>query len=118
MSQMAGDVAEKKKPHTPVLLTDDLQEIEISCGISGTENAGASGGGSATARDTLPSDSEELDSETHQPGRQRSGRRVFEVKLVAGVLGLGLTLDLGHHGEIIVKKIRRFSRAAIQGDLK
>ena len=116
MSQMAGEVAEKKKPHTPDALTHDLQEIEISCGISGTENASASG--SATARDKLPSDSEELDSETHQPGRQRSGRRVFEVKLVAGVLGLGLTLDLGHHGEIIVKKIRRFSRAAIQGDLK
>ena len=115
---MAGEVAEKKKPQAPEILTDDLQEIEISCGISGTENAGASGGDSAMARDKLPSDSEELDSETHQPGRQRSGRRVFEVKLVAGVLGLGLNLDLGHHGEVLVKRIRRFSRAAIQGDLK
>ena len=80
--------------------TDDDDEDEEDTGVTG-EGAQASG---------------KPDSEVSQQRGQRCG--IFEVKLVNGPLGLGLSLGLGHFGEVLVKNIRRFSRAASQGDLR
>ena len=80
--------------------TDDDDEDEEDTGVTG-EGAQASG---------------KPDSEVSQQRGHRCG--IFEVKLVNGPLGLGLSLGLGHFGEVLVKNIRRFSRAASQGDLR
>ena len=49
---------------------------------------------------------------------QRSECRVFQVKLVRGMLGLGLTLGSDDLKEVAIKKIGTLSSAAIQGKLK
>ena len=54
---------------------------------------------------------------TPPPLGQRS-LKVFEVKLVAGLLGLGITLSSDHLKDVVVEKIRMFSPAATQGDLR
>ena len=44
---------------------------------------------------------------------------VFEVKLVSGLLGLGLTLGLGEQQDsVIIQNIGRFSTAAAHGELR
>ena len=48
---------------------------------------------------------------------QRSECRVFQVKLVRGVLGLGLTLGSDDLKEVAIKKIGTLSSAAVQGEL-
>ena len=58
-----------------------------------------------------------LPSLTPPPLGQRS-LKVFEVKLVAGLLGLGITLSSDHLKDVVVEKIRMFSPAATQGDLR
>lgn len=49
---------------------------------------------------------------------QRSGSSAFEIKLVRGFLGLGLTLGSDDLKEVVVQKIGFFSPAASQGGLK
>ena len=48
---------------------------------------------------------------------QRSECRVFQVKLVCGLLGLGLTLGSDDLKEVVIKKIGILSSAALQGEL-
>ena len=48
---------------------------------------------------------------------QRSECRVFQVKLVCGLLGLGLTLGNDDLKEVVIKKIGILSSAALQGEL-
>ena len=49
---------------------------------------------------------------------QRTELCVFEVKLVQGLLGLGLTLGSDELKEIVIQKIRMLSPAATQGELR
>ena len=58
------------------------------------------------------------DTQCNNELRQRSELCVFEVKLVQGLLGLGLTLGSDELKEIVIQKIRMFSPAAIQGELR
>ena len=48
---------------------------------------------------------------------QRSECRVFQVKLVRGMVGLGLTLGSDDLKEVAIKKIGTLSSAAVQGEL-
>ena len=103
-----GQIAEEST--RPNILTDD-HEATVSDGDDDDEDeedTGVTGEGAQA--------SGKPDSEVSQQRRQRCG--IFEVKLVNGPLGLGLSLGLGHFGEVLVKNIRRFSRAASQGDLR
>ena len=59
------------------------------------------------------------DSESSNVQGKRSPSGVFEVKLVQGLLGLGLTLDSDDLKElVIIKKITMFSPAAMQRELR
>ena len=49
---------------------------------------------------------------------RRSELSVFEVKLVGGLLGLGLTLGGDEMKEVVIEKIRFLSPAATQGELR
>ena len=49
---------------------------------------------------------------------QRSGTHVFEVRLVQGLLGLGVTLGSDDMKEVVIQHIRMFSPAAAQRDLR
>lgn len=49
---------------------------------------------------------------------QRSDSSAFEIKLVRGFLGLGLTLGSDDLKEVVVQKIGFFSPAASQGGLR
>ena len=59
------------------------------------------------------------DSQSCNVQGKRSPSGVFEVKLVQGLLGLGLTLDSDDLKElVIIKKITMFSPAAMQRELR
>lgn len=52
------------------------------------------------------------------PTKKRSESCVFQVTLMQGLLGVGLTLGSDDLKEVAVQKIRMFSPAAIQGQLR
>ena len=73
---------------------------------------------SESEQENLSTPSSKDSSQSNNVLRQRSELCVFEVKLVQGLLGLGLTLGSDELKEIGIQKIRMFSPAATQGELR
>ena len=96
--------------------SDDGDDDDNDSGDGGRCDSGDGAQASGSTK-TLP-DSAERGEAGAREGAGRSSLGVFEVKLVAGLLGLGLTLGQDHLKDVVVERIRMFSSAAAQGELR
>ena len=81
--------------------------------VSGTEQGGEKRTPTLSHCDVLHGESDQPNSAKGQRSRD-----VFEVTLVSGLLGLGLTVRGDDFQDIVIQKIRMFSSAATQGELR
>ena len=92
---------------------DKRRELQNSCSF----DSGNVSDGEEENEDSSDSDCDGASCQSSDVPGQRS-RHAVVVKLVCGVLGLGLTVGTDRLKNVVVTKIRRFSAAATHGELR